>query len=960
MKNYKLEQEKYIKEIDSNCKVYRHIKSGARILAISNDDDNKVFSIAFRTPAINSTGLTHILEHSVLCGSKKYPVKDPFVELLKTSLNTFLNAFTFPDKTMYPVASKTLKDFQNLMDIYLDAVFNPKIYEHKEIFNQEGWHYHILDENDPITYNGVVYNEMKGAYSDPAQILERSILNSLFPDTCYQYESGGDPKNIPDLSYEEFKLFHSKYYNPTNSYIILYGDLDMEERLSYLDKEYLSKYDINSFDTTIKYQKEFDKPIYKEIEYASSKEDKSTFLSYNVALPSTLDTKLTLAISILFQAILDMPGAPLKEALIKKGLASNIDDSFDDGLLQPMLSIIAYGSEKNYQKEFIETIDDVLKSFVKNGLDKDILLSIINYSEYKMRENYFSASMPKGLNIAINILSSWLYDDNKVFDKLELLKYFDEFRNDLNNGYFEKIIDKYILNNNHKTYLALIPSLTIKDKENKLLEDKLKKYKDSLSKEEINKLVEYNKYLQIYQATPSTKEELDTLPKLKLSDINPLPEKYNLEILNNKYKVLFSDYNTNGIIYYKLYFDISHLNRNDLMYLSLYIDMLQEVDTLNYKYNDLNKEIKKYTGGISVNITNYKHDKTLEALSYITVSGQALKNELNKLIPLMEEVSLKPNFNDINRIKERLLELKEDLTLSITGKGHRVALLRSLSYIDENSRNQDDVSGIAYLDFVSDLVNNFDNKINDIVSNFNKCKNYFTKSNIIVGITTSKDNLDFALNNIDSYYNDLIDDYNYEKEEFKENILNEAFLTEYKVSYNALSAKYDYKIYNGAMNVLNNAISMDYLWIKVRVNGGAYGCFINTSPYGYVSFASYRDPNILKTFDVYKNISNYLNEFNPDIDKLTSLKIGAIGNLQLVLHPRDMAENSRVAYLRGLTYEERKKTREELINATLDDIKKEFDIFKNVNKEYVITTIGNKEEIEKNKSLYKNIRNLEK
>ena len=960
MNNYKLEQEKYIKEIDSNCKVYRHIKSGARILAISNDDDNKVFSIAFRTPAINSTGLTHILEHSVLCGSKKYPVKDPFVELLKTSLNTFLNAFTFPDKTMYPVASKTLKDFENLMDIYLDAVFNPKIYEHKEIFNQEGWHYHILDENDPITYNGVVYNEMKGAYSDPAQILERSILNSLFPNTCYQYESGGDPKNIPDLSYEEFKLFHSKYYNPTNSYIILYGDLDMEERLSYLDKEYLSKYDINSFDTTIKYQKEFDKPIYKEIEYASSKEDKSTFLSYNVALPSTLDTKLTLAISILFQAILDMPGAPLREALIKKGLASNIDDSFDDGLLQPMLSIIAYGSEKNHQKEFIETIDDVLKSFVKNGLDKDVLLSIINYSEYKMRENYFSASMPKGLNIAINILSSWLYDDNKVFDKLELLKYFDEFRNDLNNGYFENIIDKYILNNNHKTYLALIPSLTIKDKENKLLEDKLKKYKDSLSKEEINKLVEYNKYLQIYQATPSTKEELDTLPKLKLSDINPLPEKYNLEILNNKYKVLFSDYNTNGIIYYKLYFDISHLNRNDLMYLSLYIDMLQEVDTLNYKYNDLNKEIKKYTGGISVNITNYKHDKSFEALSYITVSGQALKNELNKLIPLMEEVSLKPNFNDINRIKERLLELKEDLTLSITGKGHRVALLRSLSYIDENSRNQDDVSGIAYLDFISDLVNNFDNKINDIVSNFNKCKNYFTKSNIIVGITTSKDNLDFALNNIDSYYNDLIDDYNYEKEEFKENILNEAFLTEYKVSYNALSAKYDYKIYNGAMNVLNNAISMDYLWIKVRVNGGAYGCFINTSPYGYVSFASYRDPNILKTFDVYKNISNYLNEFNPDIDKLTSLKIGAMGNLQLVLHPRDMAENARVAYLRGLTYEERKKTREELINATLDDIKKEFDIFKNVNKEYVITTIGNKEEIEKNKSLYKNIRNLEK
>ena len=348
MKNYTLLETKYIDEINSNVSIYQHNKTNARIVTFKNDDPNKVFLIGFRTPPINSTGLTHILEHSVLCGSKKYPVKDPFVELLKSSLNTFLNAFTFPDKTCYPVASVNDKDFKNLMDVYLDAVFYPNIYNHKEIFMQEGWHYELNNKDEDIFYNGVVYNEMKGAFSDPEQVLYRNIMHSLYPDTPYGLESGGDPKYIPELSYEEFLNFHSKFYHPSNSYIYLYGDMDFEERLEYLDKEYLNKFDKIEFDTRVPFQKPFDKPIYEEYKYQSDSLDKKTYLSYNVAFPSTLDYKLIIATKLLLNNILLTPGSRLKQKLIDANIGEDVDALFDDGLLMPMLTIIASNSEKEF------------------------------------------------------------------------------------------------------------------------------------------------------------------------------------------------------------------------------------------------------------------------------------------------------------------------------------------------------------------------------------------------------------------------------------------------------------------------------------------------------------------------------------------------------------------------------------------------------------------------------------
>ena len=556
MEKYTKIEEKYIDEIQSLVTIYSHNKSGARVCTIKNDDNNKVFSIGFRTPPINDCGLTHILEHSVLCGSKRFPLKDPFVELLKSSLNTFLNAMTYGDKTVYPVASQNLADFKNLMHVYMDAVFYPQIYNHEEIFKQEGWHYHLENKDDPITINGVVYNEMKGAFSSPFQVLFSEIEKSLYPDTAYHYESGGDPKYIPELDYETFKSFHQKFYHPSNSYIHVYGNLDMEERLEWLDKEYLSNFDKIDFDTRLTYQESFKKPVsiskYYPINKGDSTKDK-TMLTYNVSFPTTFDNKLIIASSILMNALFDVPGAPLKQALIDAKIGQDIESVFEDGILQPLLSVIAVNANKEDEEKFISIIENELKNLVKNGLDKKALQALLNNAEFKARERGFSARTPQGLNVCLNMYDSWLYDDKLPFAKLEKLKYYKELKEDLNNGYFEEIIDKYILNNNHKTFVKLIPDDSVNEQKEKELADKLAKFKASLSDKEIEELIKSTKALAEYQSEGDTKEALDTLPKLKLEDINPKPEDYKLEVIEGKNKVLLSEYSTNGIVYLKEY-----------------------------------------------------------------------------------------------------------------------------------------------------------------------------------------------------------------------------------------------------------------------------------------------------------------------------------------------------------------------------------------------------------------------
>ncbi len=957
MKKYTKITNKFIEDIQSNVTIYKHNKSGARICTIENDDTNKVFSIAFRTPPMNNGGLTHILEHSVLCGSKKYPVKDPFVELLKSSLNTFLNAFTFPDKTMYPCASKNNKDFKNLMSVYMDAVFYPQIYQHEEIFMQEGWHYHILDEKDPITYNGVVYNEMKGAFSDPQQVLFRNLMHSLYPDTAYGLESGGDPTYIPDLTYDEFKEFHSKYYHPTNSYIFLYGDCDMEERMEWLDNEYLSNFDEINFDTSIKYQKPFDKPIYQTDYYPVSKEtplENKSFLSYNVAFPTTLDTKLTIATSILVDVLLNNPGAPLKQALIDAKIGADVEAAFDDGLLQPLLGIIVFNADDKKEEEFISIIDNTLKDILKNGLDHEAIKSLINYEEFKVREGKFG-QWPRGLKLGINCLSSWLYDENQPFSKLENLKYYQELRDDIDNGYFENIISKYILNNNHKSYSKLCPSYTVALDKEKVLNDKLAKFKESLSNEELNKLIAKNKALAVYQSTPSTPEAIATLPKLELTDLTDKPEKLNCEKIEGKYNILNSNYFTNGIEYVNYSFDLSHISASDLQYVELLCDLFISLSTNKKSYSEINQFIQNNTGGVSFSLGSYKTLKR-EVKVNLGVSYSALTINVNKTSKLIEEIIFNTNFKDYKRLYERLSEINTALEMNIVSRGHAVGLVRAASYFDEGSYLNDSINGIGYVDFIKNIYTNFESNKEELVNTLEELvKKVFTQNKFFLRYTGNS--LDDVNKTAEKFYNYLEKkSYNFESK-FEPKCLNEGIQTQFDVNFVARVGRTD-KEFNGAMYVLSNALRLDYLWMQVRVHGGAYGCMMNAQPSGIIGFTSYRDPEIARTNKVYEDVIDYIENLDPSEDDLLKYKIGAIGGLDSVLHVSDKGNSAQMDYLAGNTYENQCKLRKEAINATADDLRNLVGMFKDALSMKNLCVIGNDKKIEENKELFDNLRKL--
>ena len=504
---YEILMQKELTDIKSEGMLLKHKKSGARILLVSNEDDNKVFSVAFRTPTQNSTGVPHIIEHSVLCGSEKFPAKDPFVELVKGSLNTFLNAMTYPDKTVYPVASCNEKDFQNLMDVYMDAVLHPNIYKHEEIFRQEGWHYHLENKEDELEYNGVVYNEMKGAFSSPDGVLDRMILNSLFPDTTYANESGGDPDVIPELSYEEFLNFHRTYYHPSNSYIYLYGDMNMEEKLEWLDREYLSKYDRKVVDSRIGHQEAFEKVREITAEYSissSESEEDNTYLAYNKVVGTSLDKELCLAFDVLDYALLSAPGAPLKKVLLDAGIGKDITGSYDSSTYQPIFSVIAKNANASQKEAFVHVIEETLRKLAENGIDKKALEAGINYHEFRYREADFGG-YPKGLIYGLSMLDSWLYDGDP-FMYMEEIETFKFLKEQINNRYFENLIRKYLLDNQHGSVLMVIPEKGRTDRLDAKLKEELQKYKASLSEEALEEMVQRTRRLMEYQDELSSPE----------------------------------------------------------------------------------------------------------------------------------------------------------------------------------------------------------------------------------------------------------------------------------------------------------------------------------------------------------------------------------------------------------------------------------------------------------------------
>lgn len=954
-----LQEKAYVEEIKSESLLFEHQKSGARLLVLLNEDDNKVFSITFRTPPHSSNGLPHILEHSVLNGSRKYPSKEPFVELAKGSLNTFLNAMTFSDKTMYPVASMNDKDFRNLMDVYLDAVFYPNLQKNDQILKQEGWHYELHSPDEELTYRGVVYNEMKGAFSSPESVLFRKIQESLFPDTPYHYESGGDPEVIPTLTQAEFTAFHQTYYHPSNSYLFLYGKLNLEEQLQYLDREYLSHFDRKAVQSEIPLQKPFAAQKEMKVEYSispSEKEEDKAYLSLNFAVGTSEDEEKMLALDILEYMLLETPAAPLKRALVDAGLGKDVFGAFDNSIRQPVFSVVVKNTNPGEKERFQQVVWDTLTKLAHEGIDPKLITSAINRKEFSLREADYR-SYPKGLVYNIEVFNAWLYGGNPI-SPLQYEEELKKIKEGAGRHYFEKLIEEALLRNNHRTLLLLTPKKGLEEAQAKETREKLRAYKASLSEEEIGRLVEETQELMKRQTTPDDPEDLAKIPVLSLKDVKKeaeIPPTEKRE--ENGVPILYHALPTNKITYLSLYFDLSHVEPSLLPYASLLTHILSKVSTKEHSYEDLSNEINLSTGGFQFAtgvFYDYREEERFQAK--FVVRGKALTAQVPTMMNLMEEILFTTRFDEDRRLKELLDETKSRTEMALYDRGHVIAATRLLSYFSPGAKISEETGGISFYHFVSGLANGYDNKKEEIKANLRKvAEELLAKGNLILSITGEEEEYRAVAQGIPALLKELkagkreAAPYRFAPDEG-----NEGLMTPAKVQY--VAKGYNFKklgfSYSGSMQVLRTILNLDYLWNKVRVQGGAYGNLVGIDRNGNIYFASYRDPNLTETIKAYDDMADYLRHFEADEREMTKYILGTISRLDTPLSPSMKGEKGDALYLSGLTKEELQKERDEILSTDVGKIRSFAEIVTQVAKKGVICVLGNEEKIRSNETFF--------
>ena len=963
---YEILDEHRVEDVQSDGFILRHKKSGARIAILSNNDDNKVFYIGFRTPPEDETGVPHIIEHTTLCGSKKFPVKDPFIELAKGSLNTFLNAMTYPDKTVYPVASCNDQDFKNLMDVYLDAVFNPNITKYEEIFKQEGWHYELTGKDDELKINGVVYNEMKGAYSSPDEVLSSQIYRSLFPDNTYSKDSGGNPEYIPKLTYEAYLDFYHKYYHPSNSYIYLYGDMDVVERLEWLDKEYLSLYDYKKVNSEINKQPAFDEIKNVEAQYSITMDDSQenkTYLSYNRVVGDSLDEMLYQAFDVLDYALVSSPGAPVKQALIDAGIGDDVYGSYDAGILQPVFSFVAKNANASQADEFESIIENTLKEVVKTGINKEALLAGINSSEFKFREADFG-QFPKGLLFGLNCLDSWLFDDMKPFIHLECLGTFAKLRKAVDTDYFEKLIQEYLLDNTHGSSVTVKPKRGLGIEREEALAKELSNYKASLSDEEIKKLIEDTEHLKKYQEEPSSDEDLRKLPMLTRADMKKNAMAFsNIEDELLDVKVVRHDIESNGIDYISFLFDAGDFAQSELGYLGFFTNALGLVSTEKYSYTDLANATNIYTGGISTGTASHPDIKDRNNFVFkFEVKLKVLEKNLDKALELMEQMLLSSDFTDTKRLGELVAQIKARLQANLSSSGHLVAAMRSMSSFSRYALYQDELKGIAFYRSICHIEKELSESPKSVSDKLAAiARKLFARNRMLISFTGNNEaygNAKPSLEKVITGFNKMSAVGNQAEVHF--NTAKEAFIDASQIQYVAKTGDFiceGYE-YTGALRLLRIILSYDYLWINVRVKGGAYGCMNTFLRSGESYFVSYRDPNLSDTLDVYDRIPEYIKSFSPDERDMTKYIIGTFSALDTPMNPEAKGSRSLSAYLEGITYEQIQKERNEILNAQPEDIRRLADLVEAVLKKDSICVIGNENMIKESAGLFENVEKL--
>lgn len=962
---YRVVEHKTIEEMQSEGIVLEHKKTKARLFLVSNDDENKVFCIGFRTPPDNDCGLPHILEHSVLCGSDKFPLKDPFVELVKGSLNTFLNAMTYPDKTVYPVASCNDKDFQNLMDVYMDAVLHPNIYKEEKIFRQEGWHYELESKDAPLIYNGVVYNEMKGAYSSPESLLDSVTQKTLFPDTCYGKDSGGDPVHIPELSYEKFLDFHRTYYHPSNSYIYLYGDMDMAEKLTWLDEEYLSHYEERPVDSRIREQKAFEKPVEREFSYSitdgESGED-ATYLSVNTVVGDDLDPKLYVAFQILEYTLLDAPGAPLKQALIDAGIGKDILGGYESGILQPFFSVIAKDANKEQKGEFLAIVKGTLRKLADQGINRKSLLAGMNYFEFKYREADYG-SAPKGLMYGLQCLDSWLYDGDPM-THLCYQETFDFLKKEVENGYFEQLIKDYLLDNPFEAVIVVAPEKNLTAKEDEKLAKKLADYKASLSEEELEKLVKATRELKEYQDTPSTPEILAKIPLLTREDIDKKAETFFwTEKEEDGIKVLHHNFFTSGIGYLKILFNTSVLPQEDLPYAGLLKSVLGSISTEHYSYSDLTSEIHLNSGGMDFSMTSYANLQDAEQFTGAFVASiRVLYDKLDFGFTMLEEILNHSVFTDEKRLGEVIQETRSRARMKLENAGHSTAVSRATSYFSATAYYNELTGGTAYYHFLEQLEKDYPAKKQEIIAKLQEVsRKLFTRSNMLVNYTADENGYEKLPETL-KLLSAKLPEGSRETYVFTHPVknVNEGLKTSAQVDYVARCGNFrDAGLaYTGALKILQVILSYDYLWLNIRVKGGAYGCMSGFGRSGEGYLVSYRDPNLKETNEIYEGIPAYLEQFDPDERDMTKYVIGTISNLDAPLTPSVKGSRGLSAYLSGVTEEMMQTERDQVLQATKEDIRALAAHIRAVLQTGSFCVVGNEEKIEANRAMFGEVSSL--
>ena len=939
---FQLTREKELKELDATLYQYKHVKTGLELVWLKRDEENKTFCIAFETLPENDTGVFHILEHSTLCGSEKFPVKEPFVELMKNSMNTFLNAFTFPDKTCYPVSSKNSKDFLNLVEVYLDAVFAPSIYKKPEIFHQEGWHYEF-NEDGSTCYNGVVFNEMKGVYSDPDELTEYAINKALYPDTSYKFDYGGDPSRIPDLSYEEFLNTHKRFYSPSNAYVILDGNVDLDAVLKLMDDDYLSKIQPGKRIAPPAMQKPVNIGL-TEAEYAvdsEEEEDGKARLVLGGVIGSFAEREKLVAADILSDVLCGNNHSPLCKAVLESGLAEDVLMEIAGDMLQPSVKIELRNLKKENAGKAQDLVRSVLQNVVKQGIDKETLEAAIANMQFKMKEG--PDDYPQGIFLAFTVLSSWLYGGEPEAN-LECDKLFESLKEKAKQGWFEQLIEELLLNNSHCCKILMLPSHTLGQRRAEAEDKRLSAELEAMDESKIQTLQKEQEELTQWQQSEDTPEALATMPSLCLADVDPAPEKVPAEVLNEDgICVLKHQIGHNGVFYCNLYFDADGFSEQEYSQLALLCEMLGELGTKKYSPDKLANNIRKLFGSLEFKVVSFENEKN-KVQTKLWVSYSALKENAKEAQELVLHILQETVFDKTKEIKDLISQRKVELYQEIMQSGSSYALGHLVASYTVSGVINEHCSGIAYYQYLKSL-----SKTKDFKFLQNLASNVFCWNNLIASYTGDIPELSV------SELKTLPENSAKEIVELKPcGPRKEGFSIPSDVSYATLGGKFNLENSScqdpvlGKLSLASHIISLEYLWNVIRVQGGAYGAGLSVKESGFCGESSYRDPSASQSLKSFTGAGAFLEKvLTPERD-LTGAIIGTVADTSPFRNTKQKGIYADSLYIKDISYTALCERRKDLLSTTPESLLPVAKMLEaTLNKDSGICVIGPKEQLAK-------------